>query len=97
MSLLSVCTYTYVMSCHHFYVLKLCTCVRFCIWFPIQLEQMELEVTDLQPPLKTKLASRVRSYKNELLRLQREFVSSYTSYRYVLFVQASPFSCMQLE
>jgi vesicle transport through interaction with t-SNAREs protein 1 len=38
-----------------------------------QLEQMELEVADLQPPLKSKLSGRVKSYKNELARLQKEF------------------------
>ena len=36
---------------------------------------MELEVAELQPPLKSKLSGRVKSYKNELARLQKEFVS----------------------
>ena len=36
---------------------------------------MELEVTDMPAHIKGKMAARVKSYKSELARLQRDFVS----------------------
>ena len=36
---------------------------------------MELEVTDMPAHVKGKMAARVKSYKNELARLQKDFVS----------------------
>ena len=38
---------------------------------------MELEVTDMPAHVKGKMAARVKSYKNELARLQRDFVSKW--------------------
>ena len=41
---------------------------------------MELEVTEMPSHVKGKMAARVKSYKNELARLQRDFVSVYSFY-----------------
>ena len=42
-----------------------------------QLEQMDVELHDVTPSLRTKLSQRLRNYQEELKRLNKEFVSHF--------------------